>query len=95
MDVRFIDPREVIWTAIGLELDAIGSMRYIDLPQADTEKDDDYRKRLIARMWESVEALTPAVATGEYIDKWRIENRAPEDTELRPNHVRDAVEANR
>lgn len=90
MNVRFIDPREVIWTAIGLELDAIGSMRYIDLPRADTDTDDDYRKRLIARMWEGVEALTPAVATGEYLDKWW-----PEDTETRPNHVRDAVEANR
>ena len=51
MDVRFIDPREAVWTASGVQLDAIGSMNYVDLPRNQYEPDHEYRHRLITRLF--------------------------------------------
>jgi hypothetical protein len=50
MDVRFIDPREAVLTAGGVALDAIGSMRDVNLPRNGIETDADYRARLMRRL---------------------------------------------
>lgn len=94
LPMTLIDPRQTVLVESGYGLDAIGAMRGVDLPRAGAEPDADYRARLMVRLWEPlVAALTPAVATGEYLDQWCINNRAP-DEEAKPNHVRDAVRAN-
>jgi hypothetical protein len=93
LKMSLIDPRQTVLVEAGYGLDAIGAMRGVDLPRADVETDADYRARLMVRLWEPlVESLTPAVATGEYLDRWLLGNRPVE--EAGPNHVRDAVRAN-
>jgi hypothetical protein len=52
----------------------------------------DFAKAIADHLGLTIDALTPAVATGEYLDRWCLNNRAPADT--KPNHVRDAVRAN-
>lgn len=96
--MQFIDPYEALLIGSGYALDAVGSIKGMDLPRCGVEPDDIYRMRLISK-W--VLFLTPAVATGEYLDAWMShewhgpmgsETTAPDDT--KPNHVRDAVRAN-
>lgn len=48
--VRFIDPGEAVLTETGYGLDAIGALKYVDLPRQGAEPDDIYRTRLISRM---------------------------------------------
>lgn len=87
---QFVDPYEALLVGSGYALDAIGSIKGIDLPRDGAEPDDVYRTRLISK-W--VLFLTPATATGEYLDRWfGTETTTPDDT--KPNHVRDAVRAN-
>jgi hypothetical protein len=106
LKMSWIDPRQTIHLESGYGLDAIGAMKGVDLPRDGAEPDIDYRARLMVRLWEPmVAALTPAVATGEYLDLWwgahehqghvGTETTAPpDDTKPRENHVRDAVRAN-
>lgn len=54
MDARFIDPREAVWIASGAWFDAIGSMRYVDLPRNQYEPDHEYRHRLITRLFGAI-----------------------------------------
>jgi hypothetical protein len=94
LSITLIDPRQTVLIESGYGLDAIGAMKGVDLPRWVTETDHVYRKRLMDRLWEPlVTELTPAVATGEYLDQWCLNNRAPAE-EPKPNHVRDAVRAN-
>jgi hypothetical protein len=98
--MEFIDSYEALLMGSGHALDAVGSIKGIDLPRHGVEPDDIYRSRLISK-W--VVFLTPEVATGEYIDRrmmnheWHgpmsTETTAPAD-DTKPNHVRDAVRAN-
>lgn len=48
--VRFIDPGEAVLTETGYGLDAIGALKYVNLPREGVEPDDIYRTRLISRM---------------------------------------------
>jgi hypothetical protein len=89
--MNIVDPYEALLIGSGYALDAVGAIKGIDLPRDDFEPDDIYRTRLISK-W--VLFLTPTTATGEYLDQWCLNNRAP-DEEVKPNHVRDAVRANR
>lgn len=92
--MTLIDPRQTVMLESGYGLDAIGAMRGVDLPRWVTETDHAYRERLMVRLWEPLVAeLNIAVATGEYLDQWCVDNRAP-DEEVQPNHVRNAVRAN-
>lgn len=92
--MSLIDPRQTVLVESGYGLDAIGAMRGVDLPRVGAEPDADYRARLMVRLWEPLVAeLNIAVATGEYLDQWCVDNRAP-DEEVQPNQVRDAVRAN-
>lgn len=107
LKMTLLDPRQTVVLESGYGLDRIGAMRGIDLPRDGAEPDIDYRARLMVRLWEPmVAALTPAVATGEYLDLWRAAHEyqghagaetttPPDDTKPRENHVRDAVRANR
>jgi hypothetical protein len=97
--VNLVDPYEALLIGSGYALDAVGSIRGIDLPRNGVEPDDVYRGRLISK-W--VVFFTPATATGEYLDRWLdhewrgpmgTETTAPAD-DAKPNHVRDAVRAN-
>jgi hypothetical protein len=102
--MQIVDPYEAMLVGSGYALDAVGSIRGIDLPRDGVEPDDVYRSRLISK-W--VVFLAPAVATGEYLDQWLVghEHRGPvhdgpttappENTTKPRNHVREAVEANR
>lgn len=98
--MQLFDPYEAMLTGSGYALDAVGSIQGIDLPRNGAEPDDVYRTRLISK-W--VLFLTPATATGEYLDQWLMdhewrgpmgaETKAPDD-EPRQNHLRDAVRNN-
>jgi hypothetical protein len=96
LSLTLIDPRQTVLIESGHGLDSIGAMRGIDLPRDGIETDADYRARLMMRLWEqTVIALTPAIATGEYLDAWLLANKPPAPAdESKPNHVRDAVRAN-
>lgn len=50
MDVRFIDPHQAVLTESGYGLDAIGSLRDVDLKRKGIETDAVYRARLIAKL---------------------------------------------
>jgi hypothetical protein len=98
--MNLVDPYEALLIGSGYALDAVGSIKGIDLPRNGVEPDDIYRSRLISK-W--VLFLTPEVATGEYLDRWMMDHewRGPMGTEItaladepKPNHVRDAVRAN-
>ncbi|MFL9943759.1 hypothetical protein [Paraburkholderia graminis] len=94
LPMTLIDPRQTVLIESGTGLDVIGAMSCVNLPRAGLEADADYRARLMMRLWAPLVAeLIPAVGTGEYLDHWCINNRAP-DEEAKPNHVRDAVRAN-
>jgi hypothetical protein len=71
--IRLIDPHREVLTGTGYDLDEIGALPDVDLPRAGVEPDADYRARLMVRLRELlVAALTPAVATGEYLDRWMM-----------------------
>jgi hypothetical protein len=103
LSMTLIDPRQAVMIESGLGLDAIGAMKGVDLPRDGVEPDVDYRSRLMVRLWNPLAVdLTPAVATGEYLNQWVIarewrgpmgtETTAPaDDSKPRQNHVRDAV----
>jgi len=98
--VRLIDPHKEVLTGTGCELDAIGDLPDVDLPRAKVETDASYRERLAVKLTSWFDTLTPAIATGEYLDHWHRgatsgeTNAPPDDTKPRENHVRDAVRAN-
>lgn len=81
LPMTLIDPRQTVWLESGRALDAIGAMSDVNLPREHGEPDHPYRQRLAVRLWE-----------------WRgptgTETAAPVD-DTKPNHVRDAVDANR
>jgi hypothetical protein len=92
--VRLIDPQQEVLTGIGYHLDAVGELPDVNLPRDAGETDASYRERLDAKLSSWLDAFTLVAATGEYLDLWfGTETTAPDDTQ--PNHVRDAVRANR
>jgi hypothetical protein len=48
--ITWLDPRQTVAVESGLGLDAIGSIRGVDLPRDGSESDADYRGRLMVRL---------------------------------------------